>query len=198
MTTPSQPQPPRGQPYPPAPTPQYAPPPYAQPPYGAPPPGPSAPYPGGPGPGQPYGYPGPQPKSGSKTVIWLLAGLAVLVVLGLISGGAFLLLNDRTPRETAEAFVNSYADGDCQAGWELMSTAARRELGDPKAESAPKSFCDNWNLDPGESFRIVDLVTMTQTDNKATVKVTTRSEANGKETVTVHLVKAGGEWKIDG
>jgi hypothetical protein len=128
----------------------------------------------------------------------LLAGLAVLLVLALIAGGAFLLFNDRTPRETAEAFVNSYARGDCQAGWELMSTAARSELGNPNADSAPKSFCDNWKLDPGERFAIVDLVTMTQTDTGATVKVTTRSDANGKETVTVRLVRSDGEWRIDG
>jgi Domain of unknown function (DUF4878) len=121
-----------------------------------------------------------------------------VVVLSVIGGGAFLLLNDHTPRETAEAFVNSYADGDCQAGWDLMSTSARQELGDPRTKSAPKSFCDSWKLDPGESFTIVDLVTMTQTGSKATVKVTTRSDANGTETTTVRLVKVGGEWKIDG
>jgi hypothetical protein len=152
-----------------------------------------------PDPGQPAGYSASLPTQvGSRTVIWLLATLAVLVVLGVIAGAAFLLLNDRTPRETAEAFVNSYADGDCQAGWDLMSVSARQELGDPRAKSAPRSFCDSWKSDPGESFTIVDLVTMTQTGSKATVRVTTRSDANGKETNTVRLVKAGGEWKIDG
>ncbi|MEP6526527.1 MAG: DUF4878 domain-containing protein [Nocardioidaceae bacterium] len=149
--------------------------------------------------GQPSGYPASPPRqAGGKAVIWLLAGLAVLVVLGVIGGGAFLLLNDRTPRETAEAFVNSYADGDCQAGWDLMSTSARQELGDPKAKSAPKSFCDSWQPYPGESFTIVDLVTMTQTGSRATVRVTTRSDTNGKETATVRLIKVGGEWKIGG
>ena len=146
----------------------------------------------------PYGKSWPPPRSDRKPVVWLLVALAILVVLGLIGVGAYLLLDDRTPRETAEAFVNSYADGDCQAAWDLMSTSARERLGDANAIDAPKSFCDRWKPDPGESFTIVHLVTWTQNDSEATVKITTRSTANGTETVTVHLVKAGGGWKIDG
>jgi hypothetical protein len=145
-----------------------------------------------------YGEPLPPPRSGGRKRIWLLVGMAVLIVIGVAAGGAFLLVDDRTPRETAEAFVNSYADGDCQAGWDLMSISARDKLGDPQAVAAPTSFCDRWKLDPGESFRIVDLVTMTQAGNKATVKITTSSTANGKETETLHLVNTGGEWKVDG
>jgi Domain of unknown function (DUF4878) len=124
--------------------------------------------------------------------------MVLLIVLGLIGGAAFLLLSHPTPSETARAFVNSYADGDCQSGWDLMTTSARDKLGDPGADKAPMPFCDRWKPDPGERFTIVDLVTMTQTGAEATVKVTTRSEANGKETTTVHLVKQSGEWKIDG
>jgi hypothetical protein len=144
----------------------------------------------------PYRNPWPPPQSDRKLGVWLPVGLAVLLVLGLIGGGAYLLLDDRTPRETAEAFVNSYADGDCQAAWDLMSAAARARLGDANAIDAPESFCDRWQPDPGESFMIVHLVTLTQNDNEATVKITTRSTVNGEETVTVHLIKAGGEWQI--
>jgi hypothetical protein len=144
----------------------------------------------------PYPKPWPPPQSERKTAVWLLVGLAVLVVVGLAGGGVYLLLDNRTPRETAEAFVNSYADGDCQAAWNLMSASARERLGDANAIDAPKSFCDRWKPDPGESFTIVHLVTLTQNDNEATVKITTRSTANGKETVTLHLIKAGGEWQI--
>jgi Domain of unknown function (DUF4878) len=144
----------------------------------------------------PYGKPWPPRQSDRKPAVWLLVGLAVFVVVGLAAGGVYLLLDDRTPRETAEAFVNSYADGDCQAAWDLMSARARERLGDANAIDAPKSFCDRWKLDPGERFTIVHLVTLTQNNNEATVKITTRSTANGEETVTLHLVKAGDEWQI--
>ena len=144
----------------------------------------------------PYAKPWPPPQSDRKPARLLLVGLAAVVIVGLAGGGAYLLLDDRNPRETAEAFVNSYADGDCQAAWDLMSAPARDRLGDANAIDAPKSFCDRWQPDPGESFTIVHLVTLTQNNNEATVKITTRSTANGEETVTIHLVKTDGEWQV--
>ncbi len=112
-------------PVPPAP-PVWGPPPAAPPPAWGPPPGPVGPPSGPPAAGDPQGWGAPQPPHKPSSARWLLIGLAVVVVLALIAGGAtFALLRSSDGDDS----VSTGSGSGSADGPSLGSTGSRAETG---------------------------------------------------------------------
>ena len=114
-------------PAPPAPAPPvWGSPPAAPPPAWGPPPGPVGPPPGPPAAGDPQGWGAPQPPHKPSSARWLLIGLAVVVVLALIAGGATFALLRSSDGDDSVSTGSGSADGPS-----LGSTGSRAENRSP-------------------------------------------------------------------
>jgi len=178
---------------------------------------PSGPYPQGPGypmqPGYPPGFPGPQTPKPNNTKWWLIGGLSVLVVVGLVLGGLVLggkLWNDSgttTARHSSgfgsdsaptdedqirSLLTNLGSDGsDFMQSMRQHSCAKDEQLYDKIGTLGPIKVPESSSGSSGGTATISNIEV---TGSKATADLTTGNSS--RPPLTLYFRKESGDWKI--
>jgi hypothetical protein len=129
---------------------------------------------------------------------WIVGIGGGLVVLGVVAIVVIVMIVGKAiagPKSAVEEFNTAYRSGDCQAYLDVTTADLRDSSSFPG--TCEEALASSYFPDPTEVTWPISLHGVEASGSTATVTATLTSPNDGDVSVTYHLVKVDGKWRVD-